>query len=129
MMTGMEKQKRMSISDYLFFKHYYIQGLFLLLSKVIFFVEYSIFTESYLGGSLFFTEARPFWPMVVKIIQRLFINMIFNLLWEFFKQRYIRKYPAMSLKFFPFLITNLRKWAPTDKSWGISEQNLYEKQE
>ena len=35
-------------------------------------------TFSYLA--LFFTEARPFGPMMVKIIQRLFINMTLNCL-------------------------------------------------
>ena len=49
-----------------------VQGLFLLLSKVIFFVESLIFTESYYRGCLFFTETRPFWPMMVKMIQRSF---------------------------------------------------------
>ena len=43
------KCQKISLSTYL-----YLQGLFLLLSKVIFFVEYSIFNESDLGASLFF---------------------------------------------------------------------------
>ena len=56
----------------------YVQGLFLLLLKVIFFVEHLIFIKSYYRGCLLFTEARPFGPMMVKIIPRLFINTIFN---------------------------------------------------
>ena len=59
-----------------------LQGLFLLLSKVIFFVEHLIFIKSYYRGCLLFTEARPFGPMMVKIIPRLFINTIFNCPWN-----------------------------------------------
>jgi hypothetical protein len=43
-----------------------------------FFVEHFIFIESYYVGCLLLTEARPFCPMMVKIIPRLFINTIFN---------------------------------------------------
>ena len=60
-----------------------LQGLFLLLLKVIFFVEHLMFIKSYYRGCLLFTEARPFWPMMLKIIPRLFIDTIFNCLRRF----------------------------------------------
>ena len=69
-----------------------LQGLFLLLSKVIFFVEHLIFIKSYYRGCLLFTEARPFGPMMVKIIPRLFINTIFNCPWNIKIHRKWRKY-------------------------------------
>jgi hypothetical protein len=59
-----------------------LQGLFLLLSKVIFFVEHWIFIESYYRGCLLFTEAQPFWPMMMKIIPRIFINTNFKCPWN-----------------------------------------------
>ena len=71
-----------TISSIICYNSSLLQGLFLLLSKVLFFVDHLIFLESYYGGCLFFTEARPFWPMMVKIIPRLFINTIFNCPWN-----------------------------------------------